>query len=334
MEEQRVKLCALVTRVSTGEQARNPEGSLTNQLQNLREHIKQKNSRSDEEWREIGLYELRGISGKNSLDCNEFQKLRYDIKMGKINTILCTALDRISRSVKAFLSFIEFIVENKIEFVCLKQNFDTTTNEGEILFHIMISLAQFERRLDSDRAKVGNLARAERGRWNGGHLLGYDLDTNNKGNLVPNEQEKALVNHTFDAYLQCGSFLETAKWMNRLGYRTKLYQSRRGKAHPPHEFGWTSIQQILTNYAYIGMKEINKKKRAKNQDSLKECDRYRRISAVWEPIVDKAKFDEVQQLINKNFKTKHSIVKPVKHNYLLNGGVLWCERCGGEMEGG
>jgi len=27
------------------------------------------------------------------------------------------------------------------------------------------------------------------------------------------------------------------------------------------------------------------------------------------------------------------MAKPIKHNYLLNGGLLWCEKCGREMEG-
>ena len=329
-----MKLCALVTRVSTGEQARNPEGSLTNQLQNLREHIKARNSYSKEEWKEIELYELRGISGKDSIDCKDFQRLHYDIQTGKINTILCTELDRISRSVKAFINFMEFININKVEFVCIKQNFDTTTPQGSAFLTILVTFAQYEREMGVKRAKEATLARAERGRWNGGHLLGYDLDPNNKGNLIPNEKEKVLINFAFDTYLRYGSIPQTAKLMNRQGYRTKAYQSRREKTHPSHEFGWTSVQLILTNYAYIGYKEINKKKRFKIQECLPECERYKLMKAVWDPIVNKSKFDEVQELIKKNHKANHNVAKPIKHNYIFNGSLLWCEKCGSEMEGG
>ena len=54
----------LVVRVSTDHQARNPEGSLTTQLQRLRQHLEYKRSSTGAAWSESALYELRGISGK------------------------------------------------------------------------------------------------------------------------------------------------------------------------------------------------------------------------------------------------------------------------------
>lgn len=61
-----------------------------------------------------------------------------------------------------------------------------------------MALAEFERKQTSKRTKDATLAREERGLWNGGQLLGYDLDPNRKGHLIPNEKEKALVNFAFD----------------------------------------------------------------------------------------------------------------------------------------
>ena len=54
----------------------------------------------------------------------------------------------------------------------------------------MMALAEFERTQTSERNRDATAARAERGLWNGGHLLGYDLDQAKKGNLIPNTQEK------------------------------------------------------------------------------------------------------------------------------------------------
>ena len=121
--------------------------------------------------------------------------------------------------------------------------------------------------------------------------------------------------------------------MNKHGFRTKEYTSRRDKFHPAKEFCYSSVQNVLTNYAYIGKKEINKKKKAKNQEKLPKSERYRIVDAVWEPIVDEEKFYSVQALLKKNHASKHNKVRPVKHNYILNGGLLWCGKCGGEMEG-
>lgn len=57
------------------------------------------------------------------------------------------------------------------------------------------------------------------------------------------------------------------------------------------------------------------------------------MDAIWEPIVREEKFFSAQALLKKNCSSKHNVAKPIKHNYLLNGGLLWCEVCGKEMEG-
>lgn len=93
---------ALVVRVSTDRQASNREGSLTTQLQRLRGHIEYKAS-NGEDWREAGVYELRGISGKDSMRSEEYYELFAGIRAGCVNTIICTALERLCRSVKDFL---------------------------------------------------------------------------------------------------------------------------------------------------------------------------------------------------------------------------------------
>ena len=99
--------------------------------------------------------------------------------------------------------------------------------------------------------------RAERGLWNGGQLLGYDLDPEHPGYLIPNAVEALLVNLSFDTYLDLGSIKETAETLNRRGHRTKTYTSRRGKHHPGVEFGISSTQYLLQNPAYLGKKEIH-----------------------------------------------------------------------------
>ncbi len=328
-----MKKCGFVVRVSTDRQARNKEGSLKNQLQRLRAHVEYKNVACGEEWVEVERYILEGVSGKDSFRSKEFARLFEDIRMGKINTVICTALDRISRSVKDFLNFFEILNEHNVEFVCLKQNYDTTSSQGKLFITIMMALAEFEREQNSERNKDATMARAERGLWNGGQLIGYDLDPDRKGYIIPNKKEKAMVNFAFDTYLQCGSILETAKIINRHGFRTKEYTARRGTLHPARELCYSSVHHILTNHAYLGKKEINKSKETKNQEKLPEIDQYRIVDAVWGPIVDEEKFYRVEDLLKKNNVSKHNGVKHIKHNYTLNSGLLWCGKCATEMEG-
>jgi len=329
-----MKRCGFVIRVSTDKQARNPEGSITNQLQRLRAHVDYRNMAEDKrEWAESTTYILKGVSGKDSFKSPEFARLFEDIKIGRVNTICCTALDRISRSVKDFLNFFEILNQYDVEFVCLKQNYDTTSSQGKLFITIMMALAEFEREQTSERNRDASLARAERGLWNGGYLTGYDLDQNRKGNLIVNEHEKALIQFAFNTYNECGSISETVKQLNKHGYRTKTYTSRRGKHMPPKEFAFTSVHRILTNCAYIGKKEINKKLKTKDQDSMPEKKRYRLVDSVWEPIIDKQTFNHTQTLLKKNRSSKRNAAKSIKHVYLLNSGKLWCGECGHEMEG-
>lgn len=165
------------------------------------------------------------------------------------------------------------------------------------------------------------MARAERGLWNGGQLLGYDLDREHKGFLLPNPEEAALVNFAFDSYLKSGSIKSTRDALNSRGYRTKAYKSRRGTMHQGAEFNFTSVQFLLKNPAYVGKKIIGRRPEA------------RLVLAVWPGIVEPRKFDEVQSLLAVNSRTKHNGFKSVRHAYVLSAGLLHCGLCSGAMEG-
>lgn len=327
------KKCGFIIRVSTERQAQNKEGSLVNQLQRLQAHVEYKTKACGEDWIEAERYELKAVSGKDSFRTAEFGRLIEDIKTGRVNTVICTALDRVSRSVRDFLSFFELLAKYNVEFVCLKQNYDTTTSQGKLFITIMMALAEFEREQTSERTREACIARADRGLWTGSQLLGYNIDPARKGYLIPNEQEAALVNFAFDTYLKCGSILTTAQTLNKHGYRTKQYISRRNISYPGRRFGYSSTQQMLANLAYIGLKEVNKRKRIIEQTKLPENERYRTVKAVWPAIIDEAKFYATQELLRKNYNSKHNGHTPLKHSYILNSGLLWCDKCGSEMEG-
>ncbi len=327
------KRCGFVIRVSTDKQARNPEGSLTNQLQRLQAHVEYKTTVCGESWVESGRYILKGVSGKDSFRSTEFAQLFNDMESGRVNTVICTALDRISRSVKDFLNFFEILTKYNVEFVCLKQNYDTTSAQGKLFITIMMALAEFERTQTSERNIDATIARAERGLWNGGHLLGYDLDPIKKGYLKVSEQEKTTIQFAFKKYLECGSLIETARMLNANGYRTKGYTSRRNRTRPPQKFGRSSMKQMFINLAYLGKKEINKKWKTMDQDKLPDNQKYRTVPAVWESLIDEETFYKVQHLLTKNTASRHNETAPIKHVYILNGGLLICEACGKPMEG-
>ena len=269
----------------------------------------------------MALYELWAVSGKDSIRSPEFERLFEDVRAGRVNTVVCTSLDRICRSVSDFLHFFEFLSEHDAQFVCLKQQYDTTSPQGRLFVTIMMALAQFEREQTAERTRDAVLARAERGLWNGGRLLGYDLDPERKGYLVPNAVEAASVRFAFESYLRTGSISETAAAMNLRGFRTKAYTSRRDIDHPGREFSRTTVQHLLKNPAYIGQKLID----ARGEG--------RTVDAVWPAIIDVDTFDQAQRLLRANRRTSHSQAKKLRHVHLLGGGLLHCGCCREPMQG-
>lgn len=299
------------------------EGSLVTQLQRLRKHLEYKAVTCGEDWVEVAVYELRGISDKDSVRSPEFQALYADIKSGRVNIIAATALDRVTRSMKDFLTLFEFLQQHGVEFVSLKEQVDTSSPVGRLFAVMLTALAQFERETTQQRTKEAMGARAERGLWNGGRLLGYDPDATKKSSLLPNPEGVVLVNFAFDTYLECGSLTETAEALNRRGYRTKVYQSRRGVQHPGVEFNTSSVQYLLKNPAYIAQKEVNKKGNGPAP----------RVDAVWPPIVGAEKFQQVQRLLTTNGRSNHNAAKSIRHVHVLSGGLLVCGRCQTPMQG-
>lgn len=332
-KEEKMKRCGLYIRVSTERQAKVEEGSLKNQDQLLTQHAELKSKILNEKWFIVERYIDEGKSAKDTKGRPEYLRMMQDIEKGHINTIICTALSRISRSTRDLLDMVDYFKEKNVDFICLKEDFDTTTAQGKCFLTIMGALNEFEREQTSERTRANMLARAERGLWNGGQLLGYDLNPEKKGSLIPNGKEKAIVNLCFDTYLECGSILKTCEIVNPKGYHTKEYATKDGKLHPGKKFGYTPMLKLLTNLAYIGTREINKNWRHKPQDSLPEDRRYKTVDAIWESIVDKEKFYRVQKLLKENLQHKYNGAKPTRHFYLFNGGILHCHKCGSLMEG-
>ena len=265
-----MKKLGLYIRVSTERQVKVVEGSLKNQDQLLTHHVEFKSKLSNEQWVIVDRYVDEGKSAKDTKGRPEYQRMIQDIEKGKIDTVLCVSLSRISRSTRDLLDMVEYFKEMNVDFICLKEDFDTTTAQGKCFLTIMGALNEFEREQTSERTRSNMLARAERGLWNGGQLLGYNLNIEKKGYIIPNDEEKIIVNFCFDAYLECGSILKTCDVANSKGYHTKEYSTKGGNFHTSKKFGYTPMLKLLTNLAYIGKREINKYRMHKSQENLPE----------------------------------------------------------------
>ncbi|MCD6094323.1 recombinase family protein [bacterium] len=189
--------CAIYTRVSTDTQAEKEFSSCEAQEEKIRAFIESQNN-----WKVFKVYSDPGFTGVN-LNRPALQGLLEDIKQGKVNIILVYKIDRLTRSPKDFYYLMEVFEKYKVDFISITERFDTSTPAGRLLRNIMLTFAQFERELASERTKDKMLQRVEKGLWNGG-IPPFGYKALNK-KLIPDEKESKIVKLIFETYVETGS---------------------------------------------------------------------------------------------------------------------------------
>ncbi len=313
--------CGIYVRVSTEEQAENPEGSIKNQEQRLREFVKLKNLVAP--FGEVaGVYSDPGFSAKD-MNRPGFQRLLKSIERREINLILVTELSRLTRSMKDFGLLQEFLIKSDCEFLSLRENFDTSSATGGMVLNIMASISEFERRQTAERISQAFLARAKRGLYNGGSVpVGYSIDPDRKGNLVIVAEEATLVKLVFETFLKKETMAGTAKWLNQ--EKIELPATMRGGGNfRSGIFRIDTIHKILRNPIYAGIRAYRVRK---GPGFVTE-----QTKAIWEPIIDPDTFDRVQELLTKNRYRKRTHLNQ-RFPFTLSG-VMYCQTCGQRMSG-
>lgn len=240
--------CAIYTRKSTSEGLDQDFTSLDAQREAAENYI---NSQKHEGWVVLQeKYDDGGFTGSN-LERPGLQKLLSDIREHKIDCVVVYKVDRLSRSLMDFAHLLEFFDKNNVTFVSVTQAFNTNTSMGRLTLNILLSFAQFEREIISERTKDKMDAARKKGKWLGGRpLLGYDIDKEAK-KLVVNKDEAKIIREIFDRYLQGNSLLKVAQTLNNKGYRTKRTTSENGRTFGGFKYGVTQIQSIITSVLYI-----------------------------------------------------------------------------------
>src|SRR5205823_7948956 len=102
-------------------------------------------------------------------------------------------VDRLSRSLLDFARLLSLFAKRGVSFVSVTQEFNTSTSLGRLTLHILLSFAQFEREIISERTRDKMSAARRKGQWLGGTpVLGYDVDPEG-GRLVVNPAEAERV---------------------------------------------------------------------------------------------------------------------------------------------
>ena len=238
-------------------------------------------SQASEGWRPLpDRYDDAAYSGGN-LERPGVQNLLKDIEAGRVDVVVVYKIDRLTRSLADFAKLVEVFDAKAVSFVAITQQFNTTTSMGRLTLNVLLSFAQFERELSSERVRDKIAASRRKGKWTGGSVpLGYD--TKDK-RLVVNPAEAKTVRLIFERYLALKSFQKVIDELNARGIVTKLRPvAGRMSGGVPLAFG--PLAYLLRNRTYLG--------------ETGHAGKW--FPGEHESIIDRGTFDAVQELLKTN----------------------------------
>ncbi|WP_461198499.1 recombinase family protein [Enterococcus sp. N249-2] len=254
-----MKNVALYIRVSSDQQAKNGD-SLREQEDTLNEYVD-----SNKNMTIFSTYIDDGISGQK-LKRDEFTRLMNDIAAGSIDMILFTKLDRWFRSLKHYLNTQDILEKYEVHWIAVSQPYyDTTTPYGRTFINQVMSFAELEAQMTSERIISINVNKVKEGEViTGSTPLGYSIKDKK---LIPNEESRIAI-EVFNYY-----DLHT-----NLNQTTKFLADKHGILRTPQ-----SIRSMLKNTKYIG--------------------EYRQNKNYNPPIIDRDLFESVNRKLKMNTKS-------------------------------
>ena len=288
--------CAIYTRVSTDHGLDQEFNSLDAQYDAASAYIK---SQAHAGWTlNRSRYDDGGYSG-GSTDRPDLQRLLDDIRTRKIDVIVVYKVDRLTRSLADFAKLVELFDAHGVSFVSVTQQFNTTTSMGRLTLNVLLSFAQFEREVTSERIRDKIAASKRKGIWVGGTLpFGYKMK---EGKIAVVEEEAELVRLIFRRYLELGSVNELLRDLRERNIRTKIRQLSTGAMRGGIPFGRGALYYVLSNRFYIG--------EVKYKDEI--------LPGEQPPIMERALFEAVRQ--KSLAQWSHRTVVRNKSDHLLTG---------------
>jgi len=239
--------CAIYTRVSTDQGLEQDFNSLDAQYDASQAYIR---SQAHAGWTLLrGKYDDGGFSGGHT-DRPALQRLLDDVRAHKVDVIVVYKVDRLTRSLADFAKLVELFDQHNVSFVSVTQQFNTTTSMGRLTLNVLLSFAQFEREVTSERIRDKITASKRKGLWVGGMApLGYDTKDRN---IAVNEAEADRVRTIFRSYLRLGSLNLLMADLRKRGIVTKVRTLKSKETVGGIPFTRGSLAHLLRNRFYIG----------------------------------------------------------------------------------
>ncbi len=242
-----MRRCAIYTRKSSDEGLEQDFNSLHAQREACEAYVK---SQVGEGWKLIPtLYDDGAYSG-GTMERPALARLLADIEAGRVDIVVVYKVDRLTRSLAHFAKIVEIFDARAVSFVSVTQSFNTTTSMGRLTLNVLLSFAQFEREVTSERIRDKIAASKAKGMWMGGMPpLGYDISGRS---LSINESEATCVRWIFERYLVVKSARLLAAECKADGVRSKRWATRAGVEKGGAVLSRGAIFHILTSRIYVG----------------------------------------------------------------------------------
>ncbi|MBK8217903.1 MAG: recombinase family protein [Myxococcales bacterium] len=296
------KRCAIYTRKSTTMGLEQEFNSLDAQRESCLAYIERQQG-----WTLVDeRYDDGGFTGAN-IDRPAFTRLMADVEAGKVDVIVVYKVDRLSRSLLDFVKVMERLSTAGASFVSITQNFSTADAMGRLTMNMLMSFAEFEREMISERTRDKIAGARRKGKWTGGPVpFGYSAKDKK---LIVNDAEAHIVREAFALFLAHRQMAVVARELNKRGLLPR--SSKRGRKGGPL---WSKdgIARVLRSPLYAG--------RMMYGDDL--------FDGEHPPLIDDVTYRQAQRLLGAAGRELR--VTGTNPEYVLRG-LLRCGGCGEAM---
>lgn len=268
------------------------------------------------DWEYAGVYADEGITGTETKNRSEFNRLIVDCEAGKIDLVLVKSISRFARNTVDLLNTVRHLKDIGVEVRFERENISTFSGDGELLLTLLASFAQEESESISRNEKWAIKKKFEQGEPNTAlRCFGYDWDAET-GKCIVNEEEAVWVRYIYNQYLSGASIKGLAKDLAE-----RDVTALRGKW-----MGRTTIRRILTSETYMGDIILQKyfspmvqRPKVNNGEVSKYI-----ISDAHEAIISREDFEAVQERLNRRAATADN----AGYKKTFFAGMVKCGKCG------
>lgn len=145
------------------------------------------------------IYLEEGVSAKN-LNRPQMKEIISQIENDEISIIIIYKLDRLSRTLKDVIYFIDLCLQKDVDLISIRENIDMTTPMGRMMVYMFGVMAQFEREQISERTVNGMKEKAMQGFYPHGNKPPFGYRKNEQHKLIIIESESIIIKEAMKLY--------------------------------------------------------------------------------------------------------------------------------------